>query len=52
MKPNYKRNATAPVNLAPSPFPFAFFQNTNIGHGGLIATIAAYYAVRSGEAYR
>lgn len=50
MEPNYQRTATAPANPAPSPFHFAwFFQNTNIGHGGLVATIAAYYAVRSGE---
>ena len=40
------------ANLAPSPFHFSyFFQNANIGHGGLVSTINAYYAVRSGAAY-
>lgn len=52
MKPNYQRKATAPANLALYPFYFEwFFQNVSIGHGGLIATINAYYAVRTGAAY-
>lgn len=49
----YQREPSQRANLAPSPFHLSyFFQNTNIGHGGLVATIRAYYAVRSSEAYR
>lgn len=48
----YRRELGEPRNRVPSPFHFAwFFQNVNVGHGGLVATINAYYAVRTGAAY-